>query len=133
MLFLEADSKTESAKQKEKIHKRKICHERSKNNVHHNNNDSKAQGNENSKENDSACENISEKINQRSNLKRSKANCKTEEIHKLKSHCEKLIRTCTAASLAKLSIEDFKSMEGEYKKNAHVFLRNFLYLLLNQY
>lgn len=50
-------------------------------------------------------------------MQKLKANCKTEEIHKLRNSCERLIRECTAGALVKLSVEDFKSMEGKVCQN----------------
>lgn len=49
-----------------------------------------------------------------SELQRMKANCKSEDIQKLKSKCETLVRDCIGSLLVKLSQEDFKNMEGEW-------------------
>jgi hypothetical protein len=105
--------------QKEKIHKRKrnICNERLKSSKpQHSKNDSNKPDDENKPDDDDypACETLADRKQQRiSEMQRLKSSCKTDEIHRLKNRCERLIRTCIAGSLAKLSVEDFKSMEGE--------------------
>ena len=58
--------------------------------------------------------NVTRKQQKISELQRMKANCKTDEIHKLKMRCEGLVRGCIAGLLVKLSTEDFKSMESKY-------------------
>jgi hypothetical protein len=79
---------------------------------HFNKNDSKKQQDENTTENENNV--LCEKDPRASEIHRSsKANCKAEEISKLKNRCEKLIRSCIAASLVKLTVEEFKLMEGE--------------------
>jgi hypothetical protein len=45
-------------------------------------------------------------------MQRMKANCKNEDLDKLKAKCELLIRDCVAGLLVQLSIDDFKTMEG---------------------
>lgn len=57
--------------------------------------------------------NVTRKQQKISELQRMKANCKTDEIHKLKTRCEGLIRGCIAGLLVKLSTEDFKNMESK--------------------
>ncbi|XP_063239597.1 uncharacterized protein LOC134540653 [Bacillus rossius redtenbacheri] len=49
-------------------------------------------------------------------LQRLKANCKPEELHKLKLRCEILIRDCIAGLLVNLSIQDFKDVEEELNR-----------------
>jgi hypothetical protein len=46
-------------------------------------------------------------------MQRMKANCKNEDLDKLKAKCELLIRDCVAGLLVQLSIDDFKTMEGK--------------------
>jgi hypothetical protein len=46
-------------------------------------------------------------------LQRMKANCKTEDLDKLKNKCELLIRDCVAGLLVHLSMDDFRTMEGK--------------------
>lgn len=112
--------KIEAPTPKEKIHKRKInaCNEKPKKSDDTQQNLNKSEdenGDDDEKENstDARCESIADRKQQRiSEMQRLKANCKTEEIHKLKSRCERLIRTCIAGALVKLSVEDFKTMEG---------------------
>lgn len=115
--------KIEAPASKEKIHKRKrnLCSEKVKRpESAQNQNDSKKPEDENASDDDkenstnSPCETLADRKQQRfSEMQRLKANCKTDETHKLKSRCERLIRTCIAGSLVKLSIEDFKNMEGK--------------------
>lgn len=112
------EKKSESSQQKEMKHKRKInyCNEHFKRvDKQLNKSDSEGHENENSTDNESNGPCIRDRKEHREfrMLSRSKNNCKTEEIHKLKNHCEKIVRTCSAASLAKLSVEEFKNMEGK--------------------
>lgn len=46
-------------------------------------------------------------------LQKLKANCKPEELHKLKIKCEILVRDCIAGLLIQLSLNDFKEIEGK--------------------
>lgn len=48
-------------------------------------------------------------------FQRLKANCKSDDLEKLRIKCEHLVRDCIAGLLVNLSNDDFKSMEG--KKN----------------
>ncbi|RZF34739.1 hypothetical protein LSTR_LSTR007791 [Laodelphax striatellus] len=48
-----------------------------------------------------------------SELQKLKANCKPEELHKLKTRCEILVRDCIAGLLVNLSVQDFKDVEEE--------------------
>lgn len=48
-----------------------------------------------------------------SEMQRMKANCKTDDIDKLKYKCESLVRDCIASLLVHLSSEDFKTLEGK--------------------
>ncbi|GLV41585.1 uncharacterized protein CBL_06814 [Carabus blaptoides fortunei] len=49
-------------------------------------------------------------------LQKLKANCKPDELHKLKTRCEILVRDCIAGLLIQLSINDFKEVEEELNK-----------------
>lgn len=46
-------------------------------------------------------------------LQKLKANCKPEELQKLKTKCEILVRDCIASLLIQLSLKDFKEIEGK--------------------
>lgn len=46
-------------------------------------------------------------------LRKLKANCKPEELAKLKTKCEMLVRDCIAGLLIQLSVKDFKEVEGK--------------------
>lgn len=46
-------------------------------------------------------------------LQKLKSNCKPEELVKLKTKCEILVRDCIASLLIQLSIKDFKEIEGK--------------------
>lgn len=111
--------KIEPPAAKVRIHKRKrICNEKTKRvDPQSNQNDSKksSEDEESSGDDDnSQCESIADRKQQRFlEMQRRKANCKSDETHKLKGRCERLIRTCIAGALVKLSLEDFKNMEGE--------------------
>lgn len=114
--------KIEPPAAKEKIHKRKriLCSEKVKRSetVQSQNDSNKSEGESTSddeKENNTnTCETLADRKQQRfSEMQRLKANCKTDETHKLKGRCERLIRTCIAGALVKLSAEDFNKMEGK--------------------
>lgn len=47
-------------------------------------------------------------------FQRLKANCKSDDLEKLKIKCEILVRDCFAGLLVHLSNDDFKSMEGTH-------------------
>lgn len=47
-------------------------------------------------------------------FQRLKANCKSDDLERLKMKCEMLVRDCIAGLLIQLSNDDFKSMEGIY-------------------
>ncbi|KAG9428981.1 hypothetical protein HZU67_09355 [Apis mellifera carnica] len=49
-------------------------------------------------------------------LRKLKANCKPEELQKLKLQCEVLIRDCIAGLLTNLSVRDFQEIEGELNR-----------------
>ncbi|CAL7950502.1 unnamed protein product [Xylocopa violacea] len=49
-------------------------------------------------------------------LRKLKANCKPEELQKLKLQCEILVRDCIAGLLTNLSILDFQEIEGELNR-----------------
>lgn len=46
-------------------------------------------------------------------MQRMKANCKKEELDKLRAKCQILIRDCIGGLLVNLSTQEFKEMEGE--------------------
>lgn len=46
-------------------------------------------------------------------FQRLKANCKPEELQKIKTKCEILVRDCIAGLLIQLSLKDFKEVEGK--------------------
>ena len=48
-----------------------------------------------------------------SELQKMKANCKSEDLDKLKIRCEILVRDCIVGLLGQLSDEDFHNMEGK--------------------
>ncbi|KRT78918.1 hypothetical protein AMK59_8601 [Oryctes borbonicus] len=49
-------------------------------------------------------------------LQKLKANCKPEELQKLKTKCEILVRDCIASLLIQLSLKDFKEVEEELNR-----------------
>ncbi|XP_017890367.1 uncharacterized protein LOC108631142 isoform X2 [Ceratina calcarata] len=49
-------------------------------------------------------------------LRKLKANCKPEELQKLKLQCEILVRDCIAGLLTNLSVRDFQEIEGELNR-----------------
>lgn len=102
--------KIEFPQAKEKIHKkrkRSICNEQSKSS---NDSSDDKEGSSNT-----PCESAADRRFTRfSEIQRLKASCKNDEIHKLKGRCERLIRSCIAGALLKLSAEDFKNMECEF-------------------
>ncbi|XP_014486267.1 PREDICTED: uncharacterized protein LOC106750434 isoform X4 [Dinoponera quadriceps] len=49
-------------------------------------------------------------------LRKLKSNCKPEELQKLKTQCEILVRDCIAGLLANLSVRDFQEIEGELNR-----------------
>ncbi|XP_065164647.1 uncharacterized protein [Atheta coriaria] len=49
-------------------------------------------------------------------LQKLKSNCKPEELVKLKTKCEILVRDCIASLLIQLSIKDFKEIEDELNR-----------------
>lgn len=107
--------KIEIPQPKEKIHKRRrnLCNgninKRSK--TDDDDKDSDKNNNTDAENLNITCE--STKFGRFSDVQKLKANCKSDEIHKLKTRCEQLIRTCVAGALVKLSTEDFKSMESQ--------------------
>lgn len=62
-----------------------------------------------------------------SELQKMKANCKSEDLDKLKVRCEILVRNCIVGLLGQMSDDDFKSMEGtclcrsELKERSKIF------------
>lgn len=94
---------------KEKIHKRRrnICNEQQTKSTNDSSDDKETSSNP-------SCESAADRrYNRFSEIQRLKANCKNEDIHKLKNNCERIIRTCISGALLKLSSEDFKNMESE--------------------
>lgn len=61
---------------------------------------------------DSALPPVDKKQQRLSELQKLKANCKTEDLEKIKIKCEILVRDCIAGLLVQLSQQDFKEMEG---------------------
>lgn len=61
---------------------------------------------------DSALPPVDKKQQRISELQKLKANCKTEDLEKIKIKCEILVRDCIAGLLVQLSQQDFKEMEG---------------------
>ncbi|XP_034237749.1 uncharacterized protein LOC117643147 isoform X3 [Thrips palmi] len=51
-----------------------------------------------------------------SEMQRFKADCKPEELSKLKTRCELLVRDCIAGLLVNLSVQDFKEIEEELNR-----------------
>ncbi|KAJ8934191.1 hypothetical protein NQ314_013508, partial [Rhamnusium bicolor] len=49
-------------------------------------------------------------------LQKLKANCKPEELQKMKTKCEILVRDCIASLLIQLSVKDFKEVEDELNR-----------------
>ncbi|KAL1497070.1 hypothetical protein ABEB36_008092 [Hypothenemus hampei] len=49
-------------------------------------------------------------------IQKLKANCKPEELQKLKTQCEILVRDCIASLLLQLSVKDFKEIEDELNR-----------------
>lgn len=88
----------------------------SSNNIETNEESDGDENDENENITNASCDapNVTRKQQKISELQRMKANCKTDEIHKLKMRCEGLVRGCIAGLLVKLSTEDFKSMESKY-------------------
>lgn len=75
-------------------------------------------------------------------LQKLKANCKPDELQKLKTRCEILVRDCIASLLIQLSINDFKEVEGRkssliqnynLKKNYHFISTSLVILLQNKF
>lgn len=98
-------SSTTDSSSKDKIHKKRlknICKR-------------KVSDDEKDENGEGACESetIRPTTYRMTDSQRRKANCKSDEILKMKSRCERLIRTCSAGALVKLSVEEFKAMEGE--------------------
>lgn len=63
---------------------------------------------------DSALPPVDKKQQRLSELQKLKANCKTEDLEKIKIKCEILVRDCIAGLLVQLSQQDFKEMEGKF-------------------
>lgn len=65
--------------------------------------------------------NVSEETNNKTNngsslnIQKVRANCRTEELNKLKSKCEYLVRSCIAGLLLQMTDHAFKEMEGKVK------------------
>lgn len=67
---------------------------------------------------DSALPPVDKKQQRISELQKLKANCKTEDLEKIKIKCEILVRDCIAGLLVQLSQQDFKEMEGKFAPNS---------------
>jgi hypothetical protein len=81
-----------------------------------NNNENDDSNGENSTSNQGPCDpSESHRPFRMSEMQRRKANCKSDEILKMRTRCERIIRTCISGALSKLEVEEFKAMEG--KKN----------------
>lgn len=110
---------------KEKIHKRRKtqCSDklRKVSADSHKNDSSKKSENSSDDDKDDNATTCEHSANDRKHKKASELqkNCKSEEIYKLKSKCERLIRICLASALIKLSVEEFKSLEG----NSYMLLK----------
>lgn len=62
---------------------------------------------------DSASPGVTNLMHQRTvHIQHLKANCKPEELQKLRTKCEILVRDCIAGLLVNLSLKDFKEIEG---------------------
>lgn len=61
---------------------------------------------------DSALPALDNKEQRIAELRRLKANCNPEELGRLKTKCEHLVRDCIASLLIELSVKDFKEVEG---------------------
>ncbi|GJQ83534.1 hypothetical protein Trydic_g10886 [Trypoxylus dichotomus] len=55
-------------------------------------------------------------------LQKLKANCKPEELQKLKTQCEVLVRECIGSLLIQLSLKDFKEVEEELNRSVCWYL-----------
>lgn len=64
---------------------------------------------------DSSLPPVDRKQQRLSELQKLKANCKSEDLEKLKTKCEILVRDCIAGLLVQLSDTDFRSMEGNVR------------------
>ena len=67
---------------------------------------------------DSSLPPVDRKQQRLSELLKMKANCKSDDLEKLKTKCEILVRDCIAGLLVELSNDDFKNMEGELEPNS---------------
>lgn len=63
---------------------------------------------------DSALPAVDNKEQRIEELRQLKANCRPEELAKLKTKCEILVRDCIAGLLIELSVKDFKEVEGTH-------------------
>ncbi|CAH1369305.1 unnamed protein product [Tenebrio molitor] len=55
-------------------------------------------------------------------LQKLKANCKPEELQKIKTKCEILVRDCIGSLLIQLSLKDFKEVEDELNRGVCWYL-----------
>lgn len=69
---------------------------------------------------DSSLPPTDEKQQRLSEFQRMKANCKSDDLEKLKTKCEVLVRDCIAGLLVHLSNDDFKAMEGKQRNTKFV-------------
>lgn len=49
-------------------------------------------------------------------IQKLKANCQPEELQKIKTKCERLVRDCIASLLIQLSVKDFRDVEDELNR-----------------
>lgn len=68
---------------------------------------------------DSTLPTADKKQKQLTEIQRMKANCKSDDLEKLKFKCEILVRDCIAGLLIHLSNDDFKAMEGKQNLATH--------------
>ncbi|KAJ8985519.1 hypothetical protein NQ317_015064 [Molorchus minor] len=60
---------------------------------------------------DSALPALNNRLQRIAELQKLKANCKPEELQKIKTKCENLVSDCIASLLIQLSVKDFKEVE----------------------
>ncbi|KAJ8978899.1 hypothetical protein NQ317_008878 [Molorchus minor] len=65
---------------------------------------------------DSALPALNNRLQRIAELQKLKANCKPEELQKIKTKCENLVSDCIASLLIQLSVKDFKEVEDELNR-----------------
>lgn len=68
---------------------------------------------ENSSENNGS-EDGNKSESQANNMQKVRANCKTEELSKLKAKCEYLVRSCIGGLILTMTEQNFIEMEGNF-------------------